>query len=136
MKSQSVVTNESRVARRFPRRLGSTYFMELENNPLRDINNARNLPRNPDIIRDFSRLQADVNTLSVSNLAFAQRIMRMHAALRKANNMLAGLGIGDKSPLRLEIADILSNVQDDRSPLAFGADPAAAGCVTKVPKAW
>jgi len=31
---------------------------------------------------------------------------------------------------------ILANVRDDRSPLAFGADPAAAGCVTKVPKAW
>ena len=83
--------------------------MGLENNPLRDINNARNLPRDPDIIRGFSRLQEEVNTLSVSNLAFAQRIMRMHEALRKANSMLAGLGIGDKSPLRLEIADILSD---------------------------
>ena len=29
-----------------------------------------------------------------------------------------------------------ANVRDDGSPLAFGADPAAAGCVTKVPKAW
>ena len=29
-----------------------------------------------------------------------------------------------------------ANVCDDRSPLAFGADPASAGCVTKVPKAW
>ena len=29
-----------------------------------------------------------------------------------------------------------ANVRDDGSPLAFGADPASAGCVTKVPKAW
>jgi len=29
-----------------------------------------------------------------------------------------------------------ANVRDDGSPLAFGADPAAAGRVTKVPKAW
>lgn len=81
-------------------------------NPLVDINNARNMPRegHPDMIRDFSRLQAEVNTLSVSNLALAQRIMRMREVLRMANDMLAGLGIGDKSPIRLEIADILSNV--------------------------
>jgi hypothetical protein len=30
----------------------------------------------------------------------------------------------------------LPNVRDDVSPLAFGADPADAGSVTKVPKAW
>ena len=30
----------------------------------------------------------------------------------------------------------LANVRDDRSPPAFGADPASAGSVTKVPKAW
>jgi len=34
------------------------------------------------------------------------------------------------------IHDSLPNVRDDGSPLAFGADPATAGCVTKVPKAW
>jgi hypothetical protein len=31
---------------------------------------------------------------------------------------------------------IFANVPDHLLPLAFGADPAAAGCVTKVPKAW
>jgi len=31
---------------------------------------------------------------------------------------------------------LLPNVRDDGSPLAFGADPASAGSVTKVPKAW
>jgi len=31
---------------------------------------------------------------------------------------------------------VLPNVRDDGSPLAFGADPASAGSVTKVPKAW
>jgi len=31
---------------------------------------------------------------------------------------------------------LLPNVRDDGSPLAFGADPASAGYVTKVPKAW
>ena len=31
---------------------------------------------------------------------------------------------------------ILANVRGQVSPLAFGADPASAGCVTKVPKAW
>jgi len=30
----------------------------------------------------------------------------------------------------------LANVRDDGSPPAFGADPASAGSVTKVPKAW
>jgi len=30
----------------------------------------------------------------------------------------------------------LANVRRQVSPLAFGADPASAGCVTKVPKAW
>ena len=35
-----------------------------------------------------------------------------------------------------EAKHILSNVRDDGSPLAFGADPASAGSVTKVPKAW
>jgi len=31
---------------------------------------------------------------------------------------------------------VLPNVPGQVSPLAFGADPAPAGCVTKVPKAW
>ncbi|MFA7345988.1 MAG: hypothetical protein WC003_16950, partial [Terrimicrobiaceae bacterium] len=31
---------------------------------------------------------------------------------------------------------ILANVSGQVSPLAFGADPASAGSVTKVPKAW
>jgi len=30
----------------------------------------------------------------------------------------------------------LANVPDHLLPLAFGADPASAGSVTKVPKAW
>jgi len=36
------------------------------------------------------------------------------------------------------MADIyfLPNVPDHLLPLAFGADPAPAGSVTKVPKAW
>ena len=43
------------------------------------------------------------------------------------------------SEIRIECHDgliSLPNVRGQVSPLAFGADPAAAGCVTKVPKAW
>lgn len=31
---------------------------------------------------------------------------------------------------------IFANVPDDLPPLASGAQPAQAGCVTEVPKAW
>ena len=35
-----------------------------------------------------------------------------------------------------ERAILIPNVPDEVSPLASGAQPAQAGCVTKVPQAW
>lgn len=35
-----------------------------------------------------------------------------------------------------KVHDLIANVPDDQLPLASGAQPAQAGCVTEVPKGW
>ena len=48
-------------------------------------------------------------------------------------NLADDLGVGHS--VELELGLCFANVRDDGSPLAFGADPASAGDVPKVPKA-
>jgi hypothetical protein len=49
----------------------------------------------------------------------------------------AGIAISEPLSSGCEVEVIFfANVPDHLLPLAFGADPAAAGSVTKVPKAW
>jgi len=41
-----------------------------------------------------------------------------------------------KSDMMIDWFIFSANVPDDQSPLASGAQPAQAGCVTEVPEAW
>ena len=54
----------------------------------------------------------------------------LHVSVNLGDDLVVGHGVD------VELDICFANVRDDRSPPAFGADPASAGSVTKVPKAW
>ena len=61
-----------------------------------------------DIIKDFSRLQCDISSLSASNIALAQKNARLRAALAKLASELRAWNAGNP-PTSEEAKDILPN---------------------------
>lgn len=64
----------------------------------------------PDIIQDFSRLQADVARLSEANIHFAQKNARLRASLAKIASELRAWNAGNP-PTSEEAKDVLSSDQ-------------------------
>jgi len=68
----------------------------------------------PDIIRDFSRLQAEVEIIGRSNIAFAQENARLRQALNNIRRKaVAEYGVRDVTRLLGEMAESVLSKKSD-----------------------